>query len=138
MFNNHELWRYGFIDCNSCMYRQDRIFCKRKSRTCAFHPYDWNLYMNICINNLRLITDRNTKQTQLQRTNKINAATFDGWCGFTSDTFYVELVNDSLWLIRHGRTAYVFSLDHIVDILRFEPDVKVTYLQSSNSFALNL
>jgi len=138
MFNNHELWRYGFIDCHSCKYCQDKVFCKRRSRTCNFCPHDWNLYINICINNLRLTTESITKQTKLQRTNKENAVSFDGWYGFTADTYYVELVNDTLWLLRHHQTAYVFSLDHIVDVLKFEPDIRVTYDVTSNSFALTL
>lgn len=137
MFSVHELWKYGFIDCNSCIYQQGKVQCKRKSRRCNFCPENWDVYLNICINNLRLATEINTKQDKLYRNNSYKSISLYDDDVITSDMYYVQLVNDSLWLLRHNQTAFVFSLDHIADILRFEPDVKVTYLLGSNSFALH-
>lgn len=136
MFNNHELWKYGFIDCESCIHCQDRVFCKRKSRTCNFCPEDWNIYINLIINNLRLTITPITKHTKLFRTTRYRPTSSVSEELFTADMFYVELINDSLHLIRTGHYAYVFSLDHIVDILRFEPDVNVYYDKDVNSFKL--
>ena len=62
----------------------------------------------------------------------------NGTCddAFILDVFYVQLVNDSLYLIRHNQCAFVFSLYHIVDILRYEPDISVTYLPDANTFCI--
>ena len=53
-----------------------------------------------------------------------------GICGdgiSSLDDYYVKLINDALSNIRHDEPAWVFSLDQVAEIFRFEPDVKVTY-----------
>lgn len=39
------------------------------------------------------------------------------------DEYYVSMINDTLKCIRSGETAYLFSLEQVVEILRFEPNV---------------
>lgn len=56
----------------------------------------------------------------------------------TLDSYYVGLINDTLRLIRKRKTAYVFSVSHIRDILRFEPNAQFNYIESSNSIAVTL
>ena len=61
-------------------------------------------------------------------------AYYDNYHGITDDkvttldAYYVGLINDSLELLRKGKPAYVFSLLHIRDIMRFERDVVAKYL----------
>ena len=43
----------------------------------------------------------------------------------TLDQYYLGLVNDSLWLIRHQQPCYIFNMQTLKDILRFEPDIEV-------------
>lgn len=52
--------------------------------------------------------------------------------------WYVQLINDVLGEIRHGRAAYVFRLDHVKEILRFEPNAKFNYLSDSDSIQVTL
>lgn len=52
--------------------------------------------------------------------------------------WYVQLINDCLREIRRGRAAYVFKLDHVKEILRFEPDAKFNYLSDSDSIRVTL
>jgi hypothetical protein len=47
----------------------------------------------------------------------------------TLDEYYVGLINDSLDLIRHGKSAYVFSFGQIKDIMRFESDIDIKYVE---------
>lgn len=37
------------------------------------------------------------------------------------DSYYVRFINDALRLIRKGRTAYLFRLVQVRDVLKFEP-----------------
>lgn len=43
----------------------------------------------------------------------------------TLDQCYLQLVNDSLWLIRHQQPCYIFNMRTLKDILAFEPDIEV-------------
>lgn len=45
---------------------------------------------------------------------------YDDGCD-TLDTYYVKMINDTLDEIRHGRMAYIFSLEQVEEILSFEP-----------------
>lgn len=44
----------------------------------------------------------------------------------TTDSYYVELINDTLSQIRNFEPAYVFTIGQIRDVLRFEPDVTIS------------
>lgn len=52
--------------------------------------------------------------------------------------WYVQLINDVLHEIRHGNAAYVFKLEHVKEILRFEPNAKFNYLSDSDSIRVTL
>ena len=41
--------------------------------------------------------------------------------------YYRQMINGCLRDIRQGRTAYVFKEEHVKDILRFEPDINLSY-----------
>lgn len=56
----------------------------------------------------------------------------------TLDTYYINLINDTLRQIRHRQTAYIFSLYHIRDIFRFEPDANVEYNEDAECFVVTL
>lgn len=45
----------------------------------------------------------------------------------TLSRYYKEMINDSLKLIRKGKVAYLYKEEHIEDVLRFEPEINVTY-----------
>jgi hypothetical protein len=43
----------------------------------------------------------------------------------TLDYFVVQLINDTLKEIRHGRVAYIFTLNQVEMILSFEPTANI-------------
>lgn len=50
------------------------------------------------------------------------------------DSYFVFLIRDVLSQIRHGHTDYVFSLEQVEELLRYEPRVKVTLEDSSGCY----
>ena len=45
---------------------------------------------------------------------------------YSLDTYYVGLINDTLLAIRDGYTAYIFNLEQVREILRFEPEANIS------------
>lgn len=133
MFSSRELHHYNLPTCLYCIHRNGDVMCKKQTKQCDFEPEDWNKYIEIVVNTLKLQNVPDTKRKKLTRTvQKEPGTTAEG--DFTSDTYYCQLVNDSLWLLRHKQGAYVFSLSHIKDILRYESDIIVSYMPKYNSF----
>lgn len=60
--------------------------------------------------------------------------TYDG--DISLDHYYLGLINDCLYSIRHKQTAWVFNLDQLAEIFRFEPNVEVTYDEDDGVFYL--
>ena len=135
MFSSRELVHYNLPMCPYCVHQTDTDMCCRKNKWCNFVPQNWNSYIQLVVNNLKLqsVPCRDRKML-IRNAKKQDGTVAEG--NFTLDTYYCQLVNDSLWLLRHGQCAYVFSLSHIIDILRFEPDIEVQYLVDSNSFCI--
>ena len=52
----------------------------------------------------------------------------------TLDTYYVRMINDVLSEIKKKHEAYVFSFEHIKEILSFYPTAKFTYIKDSDCF----
>ena len=52
----------------------------------------------------------------------------------TLDTYYVQMINDTLSEIKQGHKSYLFSFDHIKEILSFYPTTKFTYIKDSDCF----
>lgn len=131
MFSNRELWQFGFLDCDYCIYQRNSKLCHRHSRTCNFCPQDWDLFISVVITNLRMCVPKETKKSYLTMCRSDKDTILQNW-------FYTQLVNDSLKEIRKGNVAYVFSLYHIRDIIRFEPNISVHYIPSANTFSVIL
>ena len=43
------------------------------------------------------------------------------------DVYYIRYINDCLREIRSKRIAFTYKVDHIRDILRFEPNIRVRF-----------
>ena len=52
----------------------------------------------------------------------------------TLDTYYVQMINDTLSEIKQGHKSYLFSFDHIKEILSFYPTAKFIYIKDSDCF----
>lgn len=46
----------------------------------------------------------------------------------TLDAYYVGFINDCLELLRKGKPAYIFKIEHLRDIMRFEKKIVVNYI----------
>lgn len=55
---------------------------------------------------------------------KSKDVTYDDSCSL--DEYYVAMINDTLREIRHGNIAYLYNVEQIAEVLRFEPDTDVT------------
>lgn len=53
------------------------------------------------------------------------------------DAYYVQMINDTLKQIRHGRTAYLFRLVQVRDVLRFEPSAQFAVIDGIISVNLD-
>lgn len=54
----------------------------------------------------------------------------------TLSRYYKEMINDSLRLIRKGKTAYLYKEEQVRDVLRFEPNIQLRY--ESEAFCVSL
>lgn len=58
--------------------------------------------------------------------------------GETQYYYFLQLIKDALKQVRNGRTAYVFDLWQVREIIHYEPKAQFTYLAKSESFAVTL
>ena len=59
--------------------------------------------------------------------------------GVTSlDTYYVQMINDTLEQIRIGKVAYVYNLWQVQDVMRYEPLIDVRYIADAGAYEIKL
>lgn len=109
--------------CEQCCLKSS---CQKKIPCDSFYPDNMDRYMEIVTTYLKESHPPLNEEKSLKR----HVTTAIGSHGITSDTttldrYYVNLINDSLSEIRKGRTAYLFYVEQIRDVMRFERDVKV-------------
>lgn len=73
-----------------------------------------------------------THERKLKRSfvRKDNGVTYED----TLDTYYASMINDVLSEIKKKHEAYVFSFEHIKEIVAFIPTVCFTYLKDADCF----
>ena len=108
--------------CEQCCFK---LSCQKKIPCDSFYPDNMDMYMEKVTTYLKESLPL-SKEKRLKR----HVVTALGSHGITSDTttldgYYVGMINDSLSEIRKGRTAYLFSVGQIKDVMRFERDIKV-------------
>ena len=85
--------------------------------------------------NLRMNTGKSHDKKLIRRpTDNRYKMTCDG---DTLDKYYVGMINDTLSEIRKGKTAYLFHLSQIQEVMKFE-DVDFTYNSNDGCFAVRL
>lgn len=85
--------------------------------------------------NLRMKTDKSKDKRLIRRpTDNRNKMTCDG---DTLDKYYVGMINDTLSEIRKGKTAYLFHLSQIQEVMKFE-DIDFTYNSDYGCFVVML
>ena len=61
------------------------------------------------------------------------------YCGETEYYRYIQFINGILRVIRSGGTDYCFKIEHILDLLRFEPDsLSAVWLPEEACFCVSL
>lgn len=85
--------------------------------------------------NLRMNTGKSHDKRLMRRPiNDRHRMTCDG---DTLDKYYVNMINDTLSEIRKGKTAYLFHLSQIQEVMKFE-DIDFTYNSNDGCFAVRL
>ena len=61
----------------------------------------------------------------------VRRATKSKYCTYdyipTTDMYYVSFINNVLRNIRHGEVDYIFKIKQLKELLRYEPDLEVSY-----------
>lgn len=71
---------------------------------------------------------RNKKQTNQKEYPSLHGSTSPrNKNDFSTYEYYRQMINGCLKEIRAGRIAYVYKEEHVRDIFRFEPDIKLSY-----------
>lgn len=121
-------------DCSTCGFSN----CSSRGLPCCctnYFPSNMETLMDKVIMDLNVVTDKSSEK-RLKRVpiGNRNKMTCDG---DTLDKYYVGMINDTLSQIRKGKTAYLFHLAQVKEIIRFE-DINVTYNADGGNFAVSL
>lgn len=108
--------------CEQCCFKMS---CQKHIPCVSFYPDNKDRFMENVITYLKgtipLSKDKNLKRHAVASL-RSQGITSDST---TLDGYYVNMINDSLSEIRKGRTAYLFTVGQLKDVIRFERDVKV-------------
>lgn len=125
---NYEIQRYGIPHCcGECIHREA---CQSgykdiyDPRCGNFIPDNIDAFLNRMINYMSMNIPK-TSNKYLKRINVKQRVSSDNITPL--DSYYVDFINDSIKLLREGKTAYVFKLYHIKDIIPFVPDLTAKY-----------
>ncbi len=118
------------VNCKVCMWEEqcakDSEWNSGMASRCAyFDIVDESHFEDVILPYLREITPCSNEKKLTRRAVKNRAVCYEDG-KYSLDEYYVGMINDSLFEMRHGRTIYVFNLNQVVEILRFEPDANIT------------
>lgn len=114
--------------CENCCHK-----CRKCGVTCEnFHPENSAEFMGYVLDELRKnITPSSEKK--LKRHAVPDGKSYNDKVT-TLDEYYVLLVNSVLSEVRKGGVDYAYSLEQIRDIMRFEPNISVKYIDDSGAY----
>lgn len=122
-------------NCSQC-YRK----CPQRTIACTdFYPSNSRIFLDYVINRIRIDTPK-SKDTILRRYIKTNPD-IDGGVDDgieTLDGYYVQMINDTLELIRTGKAGYLYTFGQIQDVMRFEPYIQVKYIPDAGAYEIKL
>lgn len=121
-------------NCNECALKR----CAYGAMWCEkFQPVEPNKLLSDVVWKLQNTTDK-SKSTRLTRhitTDTRSGITYDN--KETLDNYYVSMINDTLSLIRAGKTAYIFHLYQVKDLIKFE-DIMLRYNTEADCFEVSV
>ena len=115
--------------CSKCRYSNRGMACEN------FSPEDTADFMDYILDSL-LKTVEPSKERKLRRRTMPDKSYDDKIPSL--DYYYVLLVNSVLSEIRKGGVDYAYNLEQIRDIMRFEPDITVTYIADAGAYEVKL
>ncbi len=112
--------------CEQCTLKRS---CRRGTPCSAFYPENMDAFLQFVLeyfrNNVIPSKDKRLKRCVGNAPNT-NGMKSDGVT--TLDSYYVAFINDTLSQIRHGKIGYVFKIEHIKDVFKYEQDICVKYV----------
>lgn len=100
-----------------------------------YFPENMDEVMDRVATDLHINTEKSSdKRLKRVSTGDRNKMTCDG---DTLDKYYVGMINDTLSEIRKGKTAYLFHLSQIQEVMKFE-NIDFTYDIVGGNFAVRL
>lgn len=105
-------------DCYDVRYGKPNPQCRR------FIPSNMDTFLNDTITYFNENVPK-SKDKKLSRVCSYNGATNDKVT--TLDKYYVDLINDSVQELRNRRTAYIFNIHQLYDIVQFYGDFIAKY-----------
>lgn len=100
-----------------------------------YFPENMSEVMDRVAVDLHINTEKSSgKRLKRVTTGDRNKMTCDG---DTLDKYYIGMINDTLSEIRKGKTAYLFHLSQIQEVMKFE-DIDFTYDVVGGNFAVRL
>ena len=124
-------------DCSQCCRK-----CPQRTIACRdFYPSNSRIFLDYVLSYLRDNTPRSQDKIMKRRLGYDLQLSRYGFVddGITSlDTYYVQMINDSLETIRTGKRAYVYNLWQVQDIMRYEPQIDVKYIPDAGAYEIKL
>ena len=120
--------------CESCCCNKCR--CSKRGMACEnFYPEDTADFMEYILETL-LKTVEPSKERRLKR-HVVRDKSYNDKIP-TLDYYYVLFVNSVLSEIRKGGVDYAYNLEQIKEIIRFEPDITITYIADAGAYEVRL
>jgi len=113
-------------DCKNCHYGDSCPDVQDKDTSCTdFMPVDENTYISELMASLRYNNIPSVDSRLKRRVPKNRSVDYYDDGVTTLDSYYVNMINDTLGEIRAGLTGYVFKAEQVAELLRFEPEIEV-------------
>lgn len=118
------------LNCKMCMWEEQcakdsEWNCGMATKCSYFDLVDDTQFEAVILPYLREITPRSNEKKLTRRAVRSRDVCYEDG-KYSLDEYYVSMINDSLSEIRHGRMVYVFNLNQVMEILRFEPEANIT------------
>lgn len=111
--------------CDQCIMKHS---CNQFGYRCVkFYPENMDIFLDNAIAYLETNTSLSKDKRMKRRVGRNKDVGLSSDAVTPLDDYYVGLINDSVSQVRKGKTAYVFSIDQIRDVLRFEKGIHVRY-----------
>lgn len=108
--------------CEQCCFK---LSCQKKIPCSIFYPDNMDKFLEGAVTYLKESIPL-SKDAILKRHATVSLSSYGAKSDTTTlDGYYVRMINDTLSQIRKGKTAYIFNINQIKEILRFERNIQI-------------